>query len=242
MRIFPTPPYRNIKELLDSSDQFSERDIECTLRDIRRANIFGLGTWVVKHHLARMLADHPRDRPLRILDLATGSADIPQAICRWAAQEGYNVHFVATDISEPVLSVARQRIHDAGLGSYVTFAVCDATRPSFPDGSFDIVTCSLAFHHLDVQQAERLLGQLARLARLGFVVNDIYRSQGAWYMSWLLTRLATANQLTRHDGPASVLRAYTPAELRRLANRAGVQVRIYVHPFWRAAVVWKGAT
>ena len=43
MRIFSTPPYRDVKELLDSSEQFSEREIETTLRDIRRANIFGLG-------------------------------------------------------------------------------------------------------------------------------------------------------------------------------------------------------
>src|SRR5438045_4777828 len=114
MRIFPTPPYRDVKELLDSSDRFSEREIETTLRDIRRANVFGLGTWVIKHHLARLLEDHPRERPVRVLDLATGSADIPQAICRWADEAGYTVSFVATDISEPIVRVARERMANLG--------------------------------------------------------------------------------------------------------------------------------
>ncbi len=237
MRIFRTPPYHNVKELLDSSEQFSEHDIQTTLRDIRRANIFGLGTWVVKRHLARMLADHPKEQPLRVLDVATGSADIPQALCRWADAEGYDISFTATDISYPILNVARQRIHNAGLSSKVTFAVCDATQLPFDDGSFDVVTCSLAFHHLDVAQARAAMREMARIGRKGFIINDIYRSQGAWYMSMLLTRLATANRLTRHDGPASVLRAFTPTEIRSLAERAGVPVRIYKHPFWRVAAV-----
>jgi ubiquinone/menaquinone biosynthesis C-methylase UbiE len=242
MRIFPTPPYRNVKELLDSSDQFSERDIQATLRDIRRANIFGLGTWVVKHHLARMLADHPKERPVRILDVATGSADIPQALCRWADAEGYNISFTATDISEPVLNVARQRIYSAGLGSRVSFSVCDATKLPFKDGSFDVVTCSLAFHHLDVRQAQVAMCQMARIARKGFIINDIYRARGAWYMSILLSWLSLASPLTRHDGPVSVMRAYTPVEIRKLAARACVPVRIYKHPFWRVAAVGRGSS
>src|SRR3954471_23506501 len=206
MRIFPTPRYHNVPELLDSSEQFPEHDIETTLRDIRRANIFGLGTWVVKNHLARLREDHRRDVPLRILALATGSADIPQAICRWGEQEGYDIRFVATDISEPILRVAQRRIEDVGLANRVDFAVCDAAQLPFEDGAFDIVTCSLAFHHLDLEQAHVAMSNMARLATKGFIINDIYRSQGAWYMAWLLAHVATFNHLTRHDGPASVMR------------------------------------
>src|SRR4051812_38787515 len=167
MRIFPTPRYHNVPELLDSSEQFPQHDLETTLRDIRRANIFGLGTWVVKHHLARLLEDHARGVPLRILDLATGSADIPQAICRWGEEEGYDVSFVATDISEPILRVAKRRIENVGLADRVEFAVCDAGHLPFGDGSFDFVTCSLAFHHLDLAQAHVAMSNMARLATKG---------------------------------------------------------------------------
>ena len=53
------------------------------------------------------------------------------------------------------------------------------------------------------------------------------------------TSFTTSNRLTRHDGPASVLRAYTPAEMRRLSEWAGVEVKVYRHPFWRMAAVAK---
>jgi ubiquinone/menaquinone biosynthesis C-methylase UbiE len=237
MRIFPTPPYRDEAELLDSPHETAPRDLEHTLRDIRRANIFGLGTWVVKHHLARLLRDWPRDEPVNILDLATGSADIPEELCRWGRRRGLKLRVVATDKSEAILAVGRRRIRTAGLEGSFSFAVCDATRPSFREGSFDVIICSLAFHHFNVKQAERALGELARLARVGFIVNDVYRAGGALYMAWLLGHFTTTSRLTKHDGPASVLRAYTPAELRRLSARCSVAVRIYRHPFWRVAVV-----
>src|SRR5438046_7721471 len=114
MRIFPTPPYRDVKELLDMPGEASAHDLRHTLRDIRRANIFGLGTWVVKHHLQRLSADFPKEGTLRVLDLATGSADIPEELCRWATEQGLHISILATDISAEILEVARARIARAG--------------------------------------------------------------------------------------------------------------------------------
>ena len=240
MRLFATPPYREVAELLDHADAASERDLEHTLRDIRRANIFGLGTWVVKHHLERLVGNWPAGRTLRVLDLATGSADIPEVLCRWAARNGHDIQVVATDISPKILQVARRRIEMAGFGDRVTFLACDATRPPFAPASFDVVVCSLAFHHLSIEQACAAIPEMAALAERGFVINDIYRARGAWIMAWMLAHFTTTNRLTRHDGPASVNRAFTPSELRRMARRAGLCVRVYRHPFWRVAVVGSG--
>src|SRR5579859_5248246 len=115
MRIFRTPPYKNVQELLDRAGEVSEHDLEETLRDIRRANIFGLGTWVVKHHLARLVSNVQKDQKLTILDLATGSADIPEELCRWARSQGRQIEVLATDISPEILKVARKRIAKAGF-------------------------------------------------------------------------------------------------------------------------------
>jgi len=240
VRIFSTPPYQNVPELLDSPSDATKFELEESLRDIRLANIFGLGTWVVLHHLKQLVKGVPKERTLRILDLATGSADIPEEICRWARSQGRNVEIVATDISAEIVDVARSRIERAGFGGRVRFVVCDAATAPFSPASFDLVTCSLAFHHLEVRQAERALRQMDRLARVGFVVNDVYRSQGAWLMAWFLTRLPTTSMLTKNDGPISVYRAFTPKELRRMSRNAGVCVSIYMHPFWRVAVVRDG--
>ena len=237
MRIFPTPRYQDVPELLDSLEGVSEHDLRATLRDIRRANIFGLGTWVIKCHLKQLLRDIPRDKPLRILDLATGSGDIPEELCRWSRREKRDISFVISDISPEILEVARKRIEGAGFGGRVCYVVCDAANVPFAPGSFDVVICSLAFHHLELRQAIRAVREMKTLSRIGFIINDVYRSQGAWYMAWILTHLTTSNRLTRHDGPASVLRAFTPAELRRMSNIVGVEAVVHKHPFWRAALV-----
>jgi SAM-dependent methyltransferase len=237
MRIFKTPPYRNVQELLDVPGEANEHDLQQTLRDIRRANIFGLGTWVVTHHLDELLRDIPRNRPLRILDLATGSADIPEELCRWADREGRSISITAPDISPEILNVARQRILNAGFADRVQFLTCDATSTPFADGDFDVVVCSLALHHLDVNSARLALGEMARLSKVGFIVNDVYRSQGAWLMARFLTLVATTNRLTRHDGPASVYRAFTPAEVGRIAQDVSADVTVHTHPFWRMAAV-----
>jgi ubiquinone/menaquinone biosynthesis C-methylase UbiE len=237
LRIFNTPPYRNVQELLDRPGEANEEDLEQTLRDIRRANIYGLGTWVVTHHLGELVRDMPKEQTVRILDLATGSADIPEELCRWAKREGRTVEITATDISEQILRVARQRILNAGFADRVRVLACDATTVPFEDGAFDVVVCSLALHHLDVTSARLALGEMARLCRVGFVVNDVYRAQGAWLMARFLSLITTTNRLTRHDGPASVYRAFTPAEVARIAREAGVEVSIHTHPFWRMAIV-----
>ena len=60
-------------------------------------------------------------------------------------------------------------------------------------------------------------------------------------MAWVLSHFTTTSRLTRHDGPASVERAFTPAELKSMARRAGLAVKVYHHPLWRVAVVGHGA-
>lgn len=239
MRIFRTPPYRDVKELLDSTAGVESQDLQASLRDIRRANIFGLGTWVVKRHLAKLLDERGHSGSLRVLDVATGSGDIPEELFRWARSRGVELSFVLTDISPEILSVARERINRVGFGRRSSFVVCDASKLPFPDASFDVVVCSLAFHHLNLRQARAALREMERLSRVGFIINDVYRSRGAWCMAWVLVHLTTANRLTRHDGPTSVLRAFTPRELKRMAAEAGVPVSVFKHPFWRVAVVGK---
>jgi hypothetical protein len=77
-----------------------------------------------------------------------------------------------------------------------------------------------------------------RVSRYGFIVNDLRRSRWAWVGIWLLTRLLPANRLTRHDGPLSTLRAYTPSEIRQLAMLAGQpEAKLFVRPFSRMALV-----
>jgi 2-polyprenyl-3-methyl-5-hydroxy-6-metoxy-1,4-benzoquinol methylase len=115
----------------------------------------------------------------------------------------------------------------------------DALRPPIRPGSVDVAICSLVLHHLPEEAVVDLLGRLAELVRLGFVVSDFRRGRLAWAAVWLATHAVSRNRLTRHDGPLSVRRAYTPEELCGLAARAQLpDLRWHRAPAFRQIGVW----
>ncbi|MFQ5483619.1 MAG: hypothetical protein ACE5ER_12775, partial [Nitrospinaceae bacterium] len=99
---------------------------------------------------------------------------------------------------------------------------------------------NLSLHHFEWDQAVALLQQFSRLARLGFIVNDLHRSRVAHASIWLLTRLLTQNRLTRHDAPVSVFNAFTPEEMRQMTQEAALTgVEIHRHFPYRLALIQK---
>src|SRR3954470_8806197 len=72
-------------------------------------------------------------RPKRILETAAGTGTVTQAL--HAAMP--NAEIVATDLNQPMLDVAAERLSSDNI-SYVA---ADARELPFPDGSFDLVVC-----------------------------------------------------------------------------------------------------
>ena len=174
--------------------------------------------------------------PLCILDVGTGSADIPVAIARWARRRDRRVSILALDVQPDVIACAAA----ASRGfPEVRLVAGDALRPPVRAEGVDVAICSLTLHHLPEDAVATLLGLLASVARLGFVVSDLRRGRFAYAAVWLVTRAISRNRLTRHDGPLSVRRAYTRAELARLSARAGLSaMRWYPGPAFRILGVY----
>ena len=53
----------------------------------------------------------------------------------------------------------------------------------WPDGSFDVVHCSLLVHHLEPRDAIAFLREAGRVARLGVIVNDLVRARRNWVVA-----------------------------------------------------------
>jgi ubiquinone/menaquinone biosynthesis C-methylase UbiE len=222
--------------LLDGRD-WDPAELRANLRDIRRVNRLGGGTAAVLRALPPLLDGVPCDREVVILDLATGSGDIPLAIGRWAAKEGRRLRVIASDVSEEVLAIAGER----GPGEpRIALERFDARSVPLPDCAVDVVVCSLALHHFEPPDAIAVLREMGRLARRGFIVNDLVRGRVGYVVALVTSRLLTRNRLTRHDAPLSVLRAYTPAELVDLLRQAGIDdARVYRRPMFRMVGVWR---
>jgi 2-polyprenyl-3-methyl-5-hydroxy-6-metoxy-1,4-benzoquinol methylase len=227
------PRAEGVTELIDEPGIALE-ELSANLRDLERLNYLFGGTRLILRHLRPMLR-RAEPAEIRILDVATGGADIPVAIVRWARRQGRRVRIVGIDKNPQMLRATKDRMRQY---PEVSLEIADALALPYPTASFDVVLCSLALHHFSYAQGVRLLGALDRIGRWGFIINDLVRSWHAYLLTWLAMRTFCRGRLVRHDGPLSIRRAYTLPELRAMVDEAGVGgVRIHPHPFFRVAIV-----
>lgn len=227
------PPKSQAPEFLDAPGQ-DPALFAGLLEAVRRTNRWYGGRSLILGYLEQFARLIP-DRPLTVLDVATASGDIPAAIADWSRERGVPVRITALDISLDILAAARRTT--AGRPE-VTLIRGNAFALPFPDRSVDVVLCALALHHFSFEGAVAVLREIDRVARAGFVVNDVLRSWpayvGAIADTWLLSR----NPLARHDGPLSVLRSFTWPEFHALVHAAGLNgVQVRRHRLQRAVLV-----
>ena len=99
--------------------------------------------------------------PSRVLDLATGTADLALLIAR----KHPGAHVTGLDPAGRMLDVGRAKALDAGLDGRVRLVTGDAERLPFPDDHFDGVT--LAFGIRNVPDRGRALREMGRVTRPG---------------------------------------------------------------------------
>jgi SAM-dependent methyltransferase len=191
----------------------------------QRSMVGRVGAW---------LRSLPTNRHVTVLDVATGSGDFPLTLHQWSVQQGRAVALFASDVNREVLDVAREELREYP----VQLVQHDALHMPFRDRSVDIITCSQALHHFDRDAVVRLLQEFARVARIGVIVSDLRRSYIAYWGARLMA-YGPVSALSRHDGPLSVLRAYTPDEVGVLAQRADVAVQVRRAPGFRIEIEHK---
>lgn len=215
-----------VPERMDAPD-VGAVELERSLADLRGVNRWLGGTRLMIRLTGPLLARAERS-PVRLLDVATGSADVPVAIVRWCRSRGIGIRVTATDVHSTTVAAARtatERVEEIRVDR------ADALELPYDQGSFDVVTCATALHHFDDEKAVRVLRELARVSRLGVVVTDLRRSRAGLLGARVLAQtLWRGHILTRHDGPASVRAAFTRAELEALARAAAVtRPRVRTH-------------
>jgi 2-polyprenyl-3-methyl-5-hydroxy-6-metoxy-1,4-benzoquinol methylase len=221
-------------ELMDRPDA-DPRELARSLDDLRRVNRW-LGGRRGAVRLVLPIARRLPGRPVRILDVGTGRADIPLALVAAARREGISLAIIGIDLHPTTVDVART----AAAGDRdVEIAVGDALDLAYPDRSFDIAMSHTTLHHFSDEDAARAVAEMDRVAKWAVVVTDLARSRAAWLGSRILAATAwRRHPITRHDGPASVRAAFTPAELDRLAARSTPDPRrVRPEPIFRLSLV-----
>lgn len=185
------------------------------LANLRQLNRHFGSYALIEHFLRRWILPGTE---MRVLDLATGSGDIPRLVVDHAREVGGTVRVDAIDQQNSTLEIAR------GLSaSYPEINFLEGDVLSFgQEGSpYDIVLCSLALHHFDEDGAVHLLGRCRALSNRFVLVSDLRRGWLATIGVYLLTALVFREPMTRTDARLSAERAFSFREFRSLAERAG---------------------
>lgn len=181
----------------------------------------------------------PSERPLRVLDIASGGGELARGLWRYAGRRGVAIEVHGVDISA---TAVEQATRQTPPGVSVGFSVADALRDPLPAG-YDVVTSTLFLHHLTETDATTLLGRMAAAAGQGVVVSDLRRSVAGYWLAQLACRTLSRSPIVHFDGPVSVEGAFTIPEFRRLASDAGL-ASMRVEPQWpqRLLAAWRRET
>ncbi|MBM4015656.1 MAG: class I SAM-dependent methyltransferase [Planctomycetes bacterium] len=157
------------------------------------------------------------DGPL--LDLGTGTAQIPIELCRREP----TARVVATDLARHMLALARENVARAGLTGNIELRLGDGKRLGWPDGSFATVMSNSIVHH--IPEPARVLAEALRVARRGGLLffRDLLRPDDDAGVRWRVeTYAAGANERQRALFDASLRAALTLAEVRALVRELGL--------------------
>ena len=203
-------------ELLDRPD-LPEADIRANLADLRRINRYLGGTRVVRNFLRQELRQAEL-REATLLDVATGSADIPQALSAWCRRRGVRLRVTAVDRRSSHISM----FLSSDCRETVLFPVAaDAFCLPFADASFTWVTASLLLHQFDEEESVHILRELHRLAQRSVLINDLERDWVPFVFMKLTWPIFARCHLSRYDSAVSIRQAFSPGELGDLARQAG---------------------
>jgi 2-polyprenyl-3-methyl-5-hydroxy-6-metoxy-1,4-benzoquinol methylase len=200
-------------ELMDRPQPVTT-ELEVDLQNLRRLNRFFGGHALVSRFLGDWIGP---GKSLRVLDLGTGSGDVPRLVVDHARSVGAKVEVAAVDQQSSTLEVARRLSAGYPEIIYHRGNILEWRN----DRAYDVVLCTLTLHHFSEEDAVRLLRRCRELSRGCVLVSDLRRGFLATIGVYLLTAVIFRAPMTRADGRASARRAFSFAELRSLAKRAG---------------------
>lgn len=196
-----------------------------SLQFIRRVNSLLGYTRATISHLERFSRNWKRHQVIRIVDFATGSADVPLAILRWADEKKWQVQIVGIDLHPITSQIAEE---EAARDRRLSILRADALSAPFADDSFDYALTAMFLHHLDEGDVIRVLREMNRVARLGIIAADLVRNRRAY--GWISLFTMFAGKMVRHDARVSVAQAFSRQEVLAMRAAAGVQyARYYPH-------------
>jgi ubiquinone/menaquinone biosynthesis C-methylase UbiE len=190
-------------EVMDSADEALDYDA----MDHREVN---------RRFVDDFLAVWNRANP--ILDVGTGTAQIPIELCRQVP----SAQIIGIDLAESMLCVGRKNIQQAGFETAIRLEHQDAKNLPYQDESIAAVISNSIVHH--IPEPARVLREMVRVCQVGgtLFVRDLMRPAESKHLEHLVATYAQgANERQRAMFAASLHAALTLDEMRQIIADLG---------------------
>ena len=195
-----------VPEILDALSPDDPR-AKRSRADLRRIN----GLMGNARIIASLVNRHAEPRPgARFVEIGAGDGQQTLRVARRLAPQWPDAKLLLLDINPSVASDTQRAIE--ALGWSVEIVAADVFDWSGGDrASHDVAWVNLVLHHFERKDLERLMAALAARARV-VVAAETRRTVPSLLAAWA-TALIGANDVTRHDAPASVRAGFRGREL-----------------------------
>ncbi|KRF04004.1 hypothetical protein ASH00_15235 [Arthrobacter sp. Soil782] len=151
----------------------------------------------------------PTSRTNTLLDIGSGGGDIPRALARWAARDGFRLEITAIDPDARANAFANSQPTTPGL----TFRRAFSSELVAEGAQFDVVTSNHVLHHLAPDELSGLLSDSEKLGTRLALHSDLSRTRVGFALFSVAT-LPLPGSYIREDGLTSIRRSYLAEELR----------------------------
>ena len=207
-------------ELMDT-EVVSYEELRGVLRQLTQANKLSLAYRPTLSFFKRLAREGrlAEDRPIIVIDAASGYGDMSRKVDAWAAGNGVNLEFVGVDMNPWAARAAAEATAPGRPLRWVTANLFDFRI----DGGADIIMSSLFTHHLPKPQLVRFLRWMEENARIGWFINDLERHPLPYYFLKFAFWATRRHRFMRHDGPVSIASAFKRQDWVRLLHKGGLR-------------------
>jgi ubiquinone/menaquinone biosynthesis C-methylase UbiE len=205
-------------EFMDTGEYTAAEYAEA-LRELRLIN-----RYIGEYHALKtsLLADIKKNNleEFSVLDIGAGSGELLRLAADFANENNLKTNLTGLELNA---SAAREILAESNTHRNISAVQANALRMPFADGAFDYAMCSLFTHHLSNDNIVAVMKEMQRVSRRGIYVIDLHRHRMAYFLYTTVVKIFIKGRMTRHDGALSILRAFTPDELKELARQAGLK-------------------
>jgi 2-polyprenyl-3-methyl-5-hydroxy-6-metoxy-1,4-benzoquinol methylase len=190
--------------------------LRTTLDQIALVNQLLGGNNITLEGVSMLMENVPPGKEVTIADIGCGNGDMLRTLAKTARKNGWRVKLIGIDANGYTANYA------AVLSAQypeITYYCIDILDDRFREMQYDIVLCTLTFHHFEDRQITKLMSVFRRNAAIGIVINDLHRSALAYRLFQVFSRLAGMGKMAKEDGLVSILRGFKRKEIEELSRK-----------------------